>query len=354
MAQTDSTPAVATLASEATGPGAAGAAAANTFDNPNFVGELYRVSPRETPFVALAGGLSGGKTILSKDFTWQLQADPAPGAVAISEGADPTYDSFGRGEVSNTVQIFQYGVEVTYTKLAAYQQLGPQAAATVNEVIGGVHPIAGMNPVQNELVEQLNIQLARMAKDVEYAFLNGTFARPLTADADGVNGGAGGTKRQTQGIVGAVGNTVDNATDTPTDDLDELLITMFNAGAPMRNIVVMAGAADKVKLTKAYASQGLLIPPRDRMVAGLALEEIVTDFGTFPVAINRWMPADTVGVFDFSVIRPVHLAIPGKGTVFTEELAQTGAALRYQLYGEIGLEYGPPNWHGTVDSAQWV
>lgn len=353
MAQTDSTPGVATLASPVTGPGAAGAAAANTFDNPNFVGELYRVSPRETPFLSIIGGVSGGKTIMSKDFTWQLQADPAPGAVAISEGADPVYDSYGRGEVANTVQIFQYGVEVTYTKLAAYGQLGPQAGATAAEVIGGASPIQGTNPITNELTEQLNIKLAKMAKDVEYAFLQGTFQRPLTAAEDGVNGGAGGTERQTQGILGVAGTTENTATN-PVDAVNALMVAMFDKGAPMNNIVLMAPASTKVAMTAAYAGRGLLLPPRDRMVAGLALEDIVTDFGTFPVAINRWLPADTVLAVDVSVCNPVHLSIPGKGTVFTEELAQTGAALRYQLYGEIGLEYGPPEWHGTIDASVWT
>lgn len=342
MAQTDSTPGVATLATPISGQ-------ANTFDAPNFVGELYRVTPRETPFLSLIGGLSGGKTIMSKDFTWQLQADPAPGQVEIQEGADPTYEFVGRGELANTVQIFQYGVEVSYTKLAASQQLGPQAAATASEVIGGASPISGTNPVTNELQEQLGIKLAQMAKDVEYAFLNGTFRRPLTTAAEQAASG----QRQTQGILGAVGTTEATAATGPVDTVNNLLVAMHGKGAPMNNLVFMATAANKVEMTKAYASSGYLIPARDRYIAGLAAEEIVTDFGTFPVFINRWLPADTVLAVDLSVVKPVHLSIPGKGTVFTEELAQTGAAVRWQLYGEIGLEYGVPNWHGKIDASVW-
>jgi hypothetical protein len=356
MAQGDSSPDIATLASPVTGPGAVATAAANTFDNPNYVGELYRISPRETPFLSLIGGMNGGKTITAKDFTWQLQVDPDPSQpTGNSEGADPTYESYGRGEVANTTQIFQKGVEVTYTKLAAYSQLGPVTGATASEVIGGGHPVEGSNPITNELAEQLNIQMAILAKEVEFAFLNGTFARPLTADADGVNGGAGGTKRLTQGIIGVAQSTA--AADAETSAIDAVnlhLVDLWDTyNAPMNNMVIMAGASDKVKMTSQYAARGLLLPPRERTVAGLALERIVTDFGEFPIVINRWMPANTVGFFDLSVCRPVHLAIPGKGTLFTEELAQTGAALRYQIYGEMGLEYGPPTWHGVIDTSNW-
>ena len=62
--------------------------------------------------------------------------------------------------------------------------------------------------------------------------------------------------------------------------------------------------------------------------------------------LNRYMPADVVLVADLSVCAPVFLEIPGKGFLFREELARTGAAFKYQIYGEIGLEHGPETFHG--------
>jgi hypothetical protein len=74
----------------------------------------------------------------------------------------------------------------------------------------------------------------------------------------------------------------------------------------------------------------------------------VTDFGTFGVMLNRWMPTGQVAIVDLSVCKPVFLEIPGKGLLFTEELARTGASRKFQLYGEIGLEYGPETAHAVI------
>jgi hypothetical protein len=49
-------------------------------------------------------------------------------------------------------------------------------------------------------------------------------------------------------------------------------------------------------------------------------------------------------------VEPCFLPIPGKGHFFTEPLAKTGAFDRVQLYGEIGLNYGPEQYHGQITS----
>jgi hypothetical protein len=42
------------------------------------------------------------------------------------------------------------------------------------------------------------------------------------------------------------------------------------------------------------------------------------------------------------------MPIPGKGELFLEPLAKTGAAENSQLYGEWGLQYGPQTMHGEI------
>ncbi len=85
-----------------------------------------------------------------------------------------------------------------------------------------------------------------------------------------------------------------------------------------------------------------------RNVGGYALDTLVTDFGTFGVATNRWMPAGQIAFIDTSVCKPVFLQIPGKGSLFVEELARTGSSRKFQLYGEVGLEYGPERYHVLI------
>ena len=60
------------------------------------------------------------------------------------------------------------------------------------------------------------------------------------------------------------------------------------------------------------------------------------------------MPSDQILIADLSVCSPVFLNIPDKGLLFVEELARTGASRKFQLYGEIGLEYGPETYHALI------
>jgi hypothetical protein len=44
----------------------------------------------------------------------------------------------------------------------------------------------------------------------------------------------------------------------------------------------------------------------------------------------------------------VWLEIPGKGLLFVEELRQGRLLRKFQLYGEVGLEYGAETYHGLI------
>jgi len=44
----------------------------------------------------------------------------------------------------------------------------------------------------------------------------------------------------------------------------------------------------------------------------------------------------------------VFLEKPGKGVLFYEELDSGGAAEKGHVYGQIGLDYGPEEFHGTI------
>lgn len=84
-----------------------------------------------------------------------------------------------------------------------------------------------------------------------------------------------------------------------------------------------------------------------RNVGGVNVQTIETDFGTLNVVIERALAPDTIAVVSLEQVAPVFLEIPGKGVLFEEELARTGAAIKSQIYGEIGLKYGNPLAHGV-------
>lgn len=297
----------------------------HTFNLPNFVGELYKVTPADTPFLSMIGGLSGGRSVTSKQFTWQTVDNTATSQITgIVEGADPSYEERSRSEVSNVVQIFQYGFQTSYTKQAAVGQLGPSAIS-----------ILGIQPVQDEMGFQAMLKLERAARDVEWHFLQGTYQLP----ADNTTG------RQTRGILTAITTNSTNASSATLSKamVDSTLKAMADAGAPMREVVVFVNSHNKQVLSSIYG-----YAPMDRNVGGVNINTIETDFARLGVVYDRFMPAASVLFADVSVCNPAFLAIPGKGHFFVEPLAKSGAADKWQLYGEIGLEYGPEQWHGKI------
>jgi len=297
---------------------------ATTFNLPNYVGELYHITPFDTPLLAMIGGVTGGVSNNTKEDTWQTDDNNAAAQTAALEGADPSYEERDRADVSNVKQIYQYGFSVTYTKQAATGNLASDSL-----------DITGSNPVLDELNRQRTLKLRRMARDVEFTFLNGAYAKP-TDNA---------TERTTRGMADAITtNTVAAGTaDLSKGQIDELLREMATSGAPFDMPVIFANAFQRQQISNIYG-----YAPESRDVGGVRIEQIETDFARLGVVYNRYMPTDEIFVLDVAHLTPTHLAIPGKGLVFVEPLAQTGSAWNFQLYGEIGLMYGPELWHGSI------
>jgi len=310
---------------------------ATTFDLPNFVGELFQLVPTQTPLLSMIGGLTGGKRTATKEFVWTVEDNvaAAPNRVAL-EGADPTAEEIIRQEVKNVVEIHHEAVEISYTKQAATQQLG---AGGGNPTIVPA-PILGTQPVSSEIPHQLALKISKVSRDVELSFLNGVYAYPDDNSA----------ARQTRGVLTAIDtHKVTYATDLRST-LNAKLAGMYEnemAVAPLIQPVLFMNGTTKTKLSMEF-SNNLGLADRSRTVGGVNVETIVTDFGTFGVVLDRYMPTDQIALLDVSVLSPVFLEIPGKGHFFTEPLAKTGSYDRVQLYGEIGLEYGPEQFHGLI------
>lgn len=309
-----------------------------TFNLPNYHGQLYTITPVDTPFLSSIGAMSledGGEDTNAIDFEWQgMDRRGSTSGAAALEGANaPTGTSQSRTQYKNTVEIHQSAVEISYSK----------QAATGN--FSGVNVDAQPDDaVLQELDVQIVAELQSMAVDVELSFLTGTYARPAN----------NATARKTQGIIGAAGTVNANGgTGRPVTKalVDATLKSMYDSGAhlPQATTVFMCGSAQKLALSNLYNSTAQLNQPTmTRNVGGFALDTLVTDFGTFGIMLNRNMPVGKLGIFNLAVCRPVWMPIPGKGRLFAEKLAIVGSAEKWQLYGEVGLKYGPPVEHGVL------
>lgn len=303
-----------------------------TFNLPNYTGELFSVTPSDTPFLSAIGGLTGGKQTTSTEFEWETEDLESTSANNSKvEGATaPTASGVSRSNVSNVVEIHQEAIEVSYTK---------QAATGLHSGINN----EAANPVRDELAHQVTLKLKKMAVDVEKSFLSGTYQKPANNS----------TARQTRGVLTAITTNVFANAGTgralTKAIVDSALANMFANGAPLdENTVFMVGASQKVNLSNVYSATGLNVPTSTRNIGGVAIDTIMTDFGTFGVMLDRYMPTSKIAVVNLGVCAPVFLNVPNKGHLFVEPLAKTGASDKYQIYGEVGLEYGPESYHGII------
>ena len=319
-----------------------------TYNLPNFVGELFTLIPAQVPFLSMAGGLTGGKSVSAKEFTWQVEDNAAASANnSRVEGGSVAASEIIRQEVKNVVEIHQETVEMSYTKQAATSQLGatdvgqtgtPGDPGTGSAVVAA--PILGTQPVQNEVSHQLGLKINQIARDVEMSFLSGLYVYPTDNQ----------TARQTRGILSAIDTHSVVYAASLRGSFNSMLVGMYEneeTVAPLINPVIFANGSVKVKFSDEYTNN-LGLADRSRTIGGVNVETVVTDFGTFGIVLDRYMPTDVFGLFDMSVVAPCFLPIPGKGHFFTEPLAKVGAYDLVQIYGEIGLEYGPEQFHGQI------
>lgn len=136
------------------------------------------------------------------------------------------------------------------------------------------------------------------------------------------------------------------------DDINVLLQSVFDNGgiSEQETATLFLPSGQKLAVSRAYANAyGKANPTAGtRNVGGIAVDTIVTDFGTLNVVIERALPADAIAVVSLDQIDPVFLNVPGKGVLFEEELAKTGSSIKSQIYGEIGLKYGFEGAHGVL------
>ncbi|MFJ3359572.1 SU10 major capsid protein [Streptomyces anthocyanicus] len=385
-----------------------------TFDLPNYAGELFALTPADTPLLSAVGGLTGGGMTSGIEFEWQTYDLRDPSQRTRVEGATaPTAEERVRANVRNVVQIHQEKVSVSYTKQATFGQLATPSAAPYRGVDGA-------NPVTNELDWQVAQALKSIALDVNYSFINGSYANPTT----------NATARKTRGLLTAIstnriakGTSVtgaSSATDTVTStghgladgaeivftntstatgivagrvyfvdaiDTNTFKVSTSTGGSPItlgtasglvytvpwsttltgdhvsdllqlaydnggiseqETATLIVNSRQKRALTHAYADAYGKFQETSRNVGGVAVNTIVTDFGTLNVMLDRHMPQDTIAAVSLEQLMPVFLNVPGKGVMFEEPLAKTGASDEVQIYGEVGLKYGNERAHAVM------
>ena len=300
-----------------------------TFNLPNYVGEIFALTPADTPFLSMIGGLTGGKRTAAKSFTWQGFDLRAAAVNTKVEGATPTGQARVRTEFSNVVEIHQDAVEVNYSKQAAINQNN------------GTFGVNGTNPVADEMAWQTEQSLKQTARDVNYSFINGTYQLPVN----------NATPRKTRGILAAITtNVVLAAGASPTKKMIlDLMQAIWDSGGitESETATIMVNLSMKRWISKLFITDANYAEA-SRNIGGVNVLTIETDFGKLNVMLDRAMPTTVIAVVSAQYCFPVFMEIPGKGFFFQEPLAKVGAADKSQTYGEVGLEYGSEIFHGKI------
>jgi len=300
------------------------------WDLPNYTGLLFSADPTKTPFLSMIGGLTGGEQTGNFEFPTSSEYDfPAAAQPAITETASLTASSYRREYVrdqsKNVVQIFLESVHLSYVKLSNQGRLI------------GINTAGSRNNVADEMALQKLTSIKKIARDVEYSFIQGAYQ--IATDEDVAN--------KTRGILAAVvvgGSTVAAGTaDLSKPLVDECLRTMAAAGAVFDNMVLLCNAFQMQSLSDIYG-----YAPMDRNVGGVAVKTILTDFCTLSVVYDPFIPTDDIAFVDVAHCAPVFQPVPKKGNFFYEMLSKTGAAEEGQIFGQIGLDYSSVYMHGSI------
>ena len=350
----------------------------------NFTGELFKVGGQRTPLLSAVGGLNGGRSINST--YWQVQVeDNAKISAEPTKGAAPT-EFLGRDRAAYTyvTQVFHKGVQMTYTALASTGNQNPLdlSANIVNSSDGDGTTTAadklglfGGNPVNDEFALQMEKTMEKIAREVEWFAFNGSFS-------DGANVTPGSGTREMYGLDTwiTINKNADNDAavnplggncfynDTAGDGTGSLQVLsfatisgalkrMYDNHAPMNQPVLAVTPKQLLdlnnELVKGTVDIAGAIIPRDRNIAGVDIDTIVTPFGSIGMMIidPDIMPDNTAFILDLAHINPVFTNIPGFGTVFVRDIDQdSNARIGKAVYMEMGFEYGPPSYHCKIQA----
>ena len=306
-----------------------------TWNLPNYAGELFTADPTQTPFLSMIGGLTGGRQTDNFEFPTAVLYDfPEAGQPEISEQASvtaPAASHIAREQEKNVVQIHQETIDLTYAKMSNSGRMS------------GLNT-AGQNPnPADEKAWQIQQKLVKIARDVEFSFLNGEYQIATAANV------ANKTRGMFELCNSGAGTSIDAASAALSKALlDQLFREMADNGAYFGKMVLFCGAYQKQMITNLYAEQFKANMQTTQNVGGMNITEIETDFSKMGVVWDRFVPADSILIADMAHIAPVFQAVPGKGVLFQEDLAKNGASERVQIYGQIGLAHGPAFLHGAI------
>lgn len=267
--------------------------------------EIKLVSPTDTPLTTML--MARGQVDKATDITvtWrERELNTNRGTLKVEGAEAGEVITSSRGSLSNVCQIIEKVTQVSGTARA----IKPKGVADTFDA-----------EVQDRLIET--------KRDLEWYFLNGT----KTLESDG-------TPRQMAGLMNLVNaNNVVTATGALTENhfLDALQ-KMWEKGAQGEYFAFVNATQKRAINALAKAEGNMRILMDNGSVAnkfGVAVSQIVTDFGTVNLVLDRYMENNGILVVDMDEVRIAEL----RGT-FYEDLPKAGDYYKGHIINESSIK----------------
>ena len=307
----------------------------------NYLGPFFVLGANQTPFLNYIGGLNGYKRVLGETFPLDqyssLEANTTSSVVGEDDAVAGTGTTIGytRAQHTNYIQTMLRNIQVSYKKMSEKYPLSGVAWSSSQDML-----------VQAELDFQTMMNLRQIAIEMEYDCFQGAGTAPSAVTTHvatlglvktGSNGGI-----QTNRVNGAGS---DSGAYTKAK-IDSLVKAMADAGAPFIDPVMFVSSFGKTQISKLYGWAPVAAPGAG--LGGVAVEKILTDFAEIPVVFSPGALNTTVVIAEMSEMKIAGLEVPGKGAIFVEPKAKTGASESFQLYAQLGLDYGEQSHSGVL------
>lgn len=297
-------------------------AVAQSFGVLNYSGMLFNHGNTRTPFSSMIGARQ--KITNHVEFACGQEYTSGGGTQpAISETASltaPTPTSVTRSQDTNVTQIFHESFGVSYAKES---NMGTLSGLNVANQVA--------NPI-NELDFQAAAKMNKIAQDIEFTLLQGAYNK-ATSDA---------TINKTRGLTTAITTNVIAMSSKPLGlwDVAEGMKEIYDQNAPVQGLVLLVDAITKFQINADAVQNGLTIVENGRTINGINISTLVTPLGEIGMLVCDHLPAGTAVIANVNALAPVHQPVPGKGNFFAEPLSKTGAGETWQIFGQVGLDYG--------------
>ena len=291
---------------------------------------LFNKGNTRTPFMSMISGktkyTNSVEFILGQEYQSEDGDIPAISETASLTAPDPSYIT--RSQNTNVTQIFQDAVAISYAKMS---NMGTLSGAN----------IAGQqaNPM-DELDFQVGNKMRKLARSIEKTFIQGKYNK-ATTDA---------TINKTRGMDEAIKTNVIAASNAPLDIwlVNDLVQKIRDNGGDISNLVLWLDTVTLNQLNGSAVESGVEMGQAYSNEYGIQVRDLLLPIGRIRTALGEFIPSGTAYAFNFDAISPVEQPVPGKGNFFLEPLAKEGAGDKYQIFGQIVLDYGNELLHGKI------